>query len=192
MPRVHLVGNGCDKCGGTYSLSTNDFLEQCKKIHGDEYDYSKTEYQGNVNVVTVICKKHGEFEQMAKHHKVGHGCPKCKSSIGEKRITRFFEAKGIGFVFQKTFDDCRNPKTHRMLRFDFFVPERNVLVEFDGIQHIQSGCHVGKYVIDEDDVENIRERDKIKSDYALTKGFRLIRISYVDINNIPAILEKQL
>ena len=48
--------------------TTEEFIEQAKTIHGDKYDYSKTEYKGAKNKVCIICnevdefgKVHGEF-----------------------------------------------------------------------------------------------------------------------------------
>jgi hypothetical protein len=84
LPSAHLYQkHGCPKCKGK-SLSTSEFIEQCEKIHGFKYDYSKTIYNGIDKPITVICKKHGEFKQLAKNHRKGHSCKKCalkKSSV---------------------------------------------------------------------------------------------------------------
>ena len=46
FPQDHLKGRGCICCAGVKKLTTSDFIEQAKKIHGDKYDYSKVIYKG--------------------------------------------------------------------------------------------------------------------------------------------------
>ncbi len=50
-------------------------------VHGDKYDYSKVDYQGNKVKVCIICPKHGEFWQVPNHHLRGVGCPKCATNL---------------------------------------------------------------------------------------------------------------
>lgn len=58
--------------------TTEDFVEEAKKIHGDKYDYSEVEYIRSDKKVTIKCPKHGEFEQSPKDHIVRkYGCRKC-------------------------------------------------------------------------------------------------------------------
>ena len=55
-----------------------EFIEKARKVHGDEYDYSKVEYKNNKTKVCIICPKHGEFWQKPNSHlSSGQGCPKC-------------------------------------------------------------------------------------------------------------------
>ena len=53
------------------------FIEKAIEIHGDKYDYSKVKYKNAKNKITIICKKHGEFNQEAGSHLLGSGCKKC-------------------------------------------------------------------------------------------------------------------
>ena len=59
------------------NLTTEQFIEKAKKIHGDKYDYSKTSYKNNRTKVIIICKKHGEFKQSPDSHLSGCGCKEC-------------------------------------------------------------------------------------------------------------------
>lgn len=60
-------------------LTKNTFVSRAKEIHGDKYDYSKTEYIKAKEPVIIICKKHGEFRQRPQDHILkACGCPKCK------------------------------------------------------------------------------------------------------------------
>lgn len=54
-----------------------EFISDAKKIHGDKYDYSKVVFTRMKDKITIICPKHGEFEQRAIEHLGGSGCPKC-------------------------------------------------------------------------------------------------------------------
>lgn len=76
-PRNHLQGNRCPKCYRNFKKTTKEFIEQAKKIHGDKYDYSKVDYNGNKKPVVIICPKHGEFEQAPLYHLQGNGCIHC-------------------------------------------------------------------------------------------------------------------
>jgi hypothetical protein len=66
-------------------LTTNDFIQRSKKIHGNVYDYSKAVYTGRPKKLVLICKIHGEFEQRAGHHLQGQGCREC----GLLRMTEY-------------------------------------------------------------------------------------------------------
>jgi hypothetical protein len=79
---AHLIGHGCKKCGveksKQYQLKEQDlFIEQCKEVHGNTYDYSKVKYKGHIINLTIICKEHGEFKQTPATHLKGGGCKKC-------------------------------------------------------------------------------------------------------------------
>lgn len=56
---------------------TAEFIEKAYEVHGDKYDYSKVKYINNLMEVIIICREHGEFEQLPKTHKRGNGCVKC-------------------------------------------------------------------------------------------------------------------
>jgi very-short-patch-repair endonuclease len=77
----HLQGQGCRKCSENYTYSVDEFIEKCKEIHDDKYDYSKVKYERLYNYIIITCKKHNwEFEQSASNHLRGQGCAKCGNS----------------------------------------------------------------------------------------------------------------
>jgi len=78
-----LKGHGCPDCGmdavkQKRRKPQDDFIAQCKSVHGDRYDYSQAVYRGKRQKVTIICRKHGPFEQWPDGHLLGQGCPTCK------------------------------------------------------------------------------------------------------------------
>ena len=58
-------------------LTTQEFIEKAKKVHGERYDYSKVIYNRGCDKVCIICKEHGEFWQVANSHLSACDCPKC-------------------------------------------------------------------------------------------------------------------
>lgn len=75
-PNNHLNGKGCKKCVIDV-WDTKTFIEKAKKIHGDTYDYSLSEYKYSTSKIKIICKKHGEFYIKSISHLMGKGCIKC-------------------------------------------------------------------------------------------------------------------
>jgi hypothetical protein len=73
-------------------LTTKEFIERAKKVHGDKYNYSKVEYKSSNTKVTIICPVHGEFQQRPADHLNGAGCPKCaKNSMKNKQSSSIEE-----------------------------------------------------------------------------------------------------
>lgn len=98
-------------------LTTEQFIEKAKKVHGDTYDYSKVNYIDSHSKIRIICHKkdnngieHGEFLQSPTNHLCGKGCPICGhvstwDSRGrittEKIISKFKNIHGDKFDYSK-------------------------------------------------------------------------------------------
>ena len=96
---------GCSKCAGNINKSSQEFIEEVIKIHGDIYDYSKVDYKSRHTKIIIICKIHGEFEQEAGNHLCGANCYKCSIiTTSEKRkitLQEFIDRSNInidGFI----------------------------------------------------------------------------------------------
>lgn len=77
-PAVHLMGHGCQKCGGNPRLTQSEFLRIAHEVHGNRYDYSLVEVDGVDKPVEIICKKHRIFPQTPfSHLNNGANCPWC-------------------------------------------------------------------------------------------------------------------
>jgi len=177
-PNNHLNGKGCRICGENSrvknkTLNTIIFLERVKRVHGETYDYSLTKYRGIKYKVNIICSEHGEFEQTPDNHLNGHGCPQCNLSIGELKIKELLEIKGVTFIQQKRFKDCRDKYP---LSFDFYLPECNTCIEFQGEQHFKSVEFWGG----DEGLKNRQTKDKIKEEYCKGNDINLILINFND------------
>lgn len=69
-------------------ITTNEFIERSKIIHGNKYDYSNTIFTSTKTKVKIICPIHGEFIQLANNHLHGNGCPKCARNNIPRRDLR--------------------------------------------------------------------------------------------------------
>jgi len=199
----HLRGEGCPKCGkqsmaDLRRLSYDDFLKKAKSVHGNKYEYLGFvgEYKTvDDTQIRAVCKKHGEFFQTIHAHLGGCGCVSCKSSKGETRIKDWLDLNNIPHTIQKKFDGCVNPETQRRLPYDFYIPHKNLLIEFDGKQHFIAtdfGAANNDVTIGDQMYEEIRKRDKIKNKFAKKHKINLLRIKYTQFDEIEHILEQHI
>ena len=100
-----------------------------------QYGYTKINYTGVNNKVSIKCRKHGVFKQRASSHMGGQGCPMCASSLGEKRVFEYLSNSKVLVRTQKTFKACKNI---RLLRFDFYIKELNLIIEFKWYTALQT------------------------------------------------------
>lgn len=188
LPASHLAGRGCPKCAPDLKSqktmrSQEDFIKAAKEVHGEKYNYSKVKYRGSLNRVEIICFKHGSFFQSPKNHIQGCGCPNCNNSHGEDCVQRFLDKFHFAYEKQKKLPDM---KYKLPLAFDFFLPEQNVAMEFNGEQHYYAIKAWGGI----DALRVRQQRDQIKRDYCSTHGIKLLEIRYE--KNIEKDLTKHL
>jgi very-short-patch-repair endonuclease len=170
--------------------TTKEFIIKAKRVHKNRFDYSKVKYINRYTNVLISCKEHNvDFFQTPTNHLSGWiGCPHCsynenRISKGESKIIEFLEENDIDYVFQKRFKNCKYLKT---LRFDFWLPKLNILIEFDGQQHYQPIEHWNGEL----GFQKQKIRDKIKNEFASEMNYRLLRISYDEYNNISNIISE--
>lgn len=78
--------SGCPSCGGSKPKTSEDFVGDAVRIHGDLYDYTKVEYVNSHTRVTIVCKTHGPFTQTPTSHLSGAGCRKCSITANFLRV----------------------------------------------------------------------------------------------------------
>ena len=169
-PKSHLK-YGCKKCFFEKTrFSQNEYIEKAKEIHDDKYDYSLVDYKNIRGKIKIICPIHGVFEQLANNHLRGIGCPKCKSSKGEITIRKYLKKRNILFEEQKKFDNLKDIK---QLSYDFYIPEKNLLIEFNGEQHYRK-C----FNRDLHKWHRQKHHDWLKRKFARDNHFNLLVIKY--------------
>lgn len=176
-PHNILQGKGCPDC------ARKKLRNKLVKSH-DKYVDELLIINRNIKVIgqyvnsqtpithkCLICDC--EWEASPSNTLKGVGCPNCGScnSIGEKAISDWFEEYNFSFQRQKTFDDC---KDKIKLRFDFYLPDYNILIEYNGRQHYEPIEYFGGQKAFETQVL----RDKIKKEYCQKNNILLFEIPY--------------
>lgn len=177
-PINHLNSNGCYECGRdnyakNHNKSTECFIEDAKRIHGNKYDYSKVKYINAYTKVCIICPKHGEFWQTPNDHLNKCGCPICNESHLEKEIRLLLNDKKLDYIYQ-----CKstNLKWLGKQSLDFYLPKYNLAIECQGIQHFSE---------QKGDLYNHKktvERDIKKNIKCIGNGIRLLYYTDVEPN----------
>ena len=175
-PANHLSGKGCPVCGeikrkAGAKLTTEQFIEKAKKIHGDKYDYSKVNYVGTTTKVCIICPEHGEFWQKPYAHLNGHGCPGCAESKLEREVNLFLTNKRIQFERQKTFEWLKRDKN---MFLDFFLPEQKIAIECQGEQHFREGNWCKTREENKEQLKLNKERDLLKKTLCEENGISVL------------------
>lgn len=175
----------CPKCYNTIKKTTASFKKEIFDLFGDEYEVIG-EYKNYHTPIEIKHKKCNRiFKIQPANFITSKCCPLCskdRKSKGEEKIAEILTKMNIKFEREKRFEDCKNK---RPLPFDFFLTDRNIIIEYDGEQHF-------KPKFNKESFENIRLTDKIKNIYCKEKNIKLIRIPYTEFNNIEQILEEHL
>ena len=167
-PNKHLGGQGCPLCGNESGglknrLSNEEFLN---KAFPNEYLYL-TEYVTAKTKIHIQCKKCShKFWQEAFSHLSGCGCPVCNESKLEKEVTKYLSLQNIRNEKQKKF------KWLGRQSLDFYLPDYNIAVECQGIQHFEPKDFFGGH----DGLEVIVKRDNIKLKKCLAHNINMIYV----------------
>tara|TARA_Y100000310_G_C20704121_1_gene833212 strand:+ start:6114 stop:6983 length:870 start_codon:yes stop_codon:yes gene_type:complete len=95
---------------------------------------------------------------------------------GEKLVAHILDEFGIKYETEKTFEDC---KSIRKLRFDFYLPQYNCCIEYDGEHHYGHVNFSGFMSRDQmqENLEKVKKHDKIKNEYCKTNNIELFRVN---------------
>ena len=150
------------------------------------YTLLSEKYINNSTKLKMICPNGHVINSLTwNRFQQGDRCPKCKESKGEKEITKVLNDLNIDFKSQHKFDDC---KFKKQLPFDFYIPQLNIIIEYDGELHYMIKEHRGGF----DGFVDRIIRDTIKTEYCKKNNIRLIRIPYWEFKNIEKILKHEL
>lgn len=172
--RNFLANKKCKECYlQSKILTKSEIIKNIRNIHGNYYKYNFNNFKNIHSKIEIKCKKEHIFYQKISNHLQGKGCPICKESNGERKIALFLENNNIEFIRQKKFNDCFFKEK---LSFDFYLPNIDIAIEYDGIQHFKPVKIFGG----EKEFQKNKIRDKIKNEYCIKNNIHLIRISYLD------------
>lgn len=174
----------CPSCAGLEKKNHEDFCNELFQINSDIKVIS--EYKGVDKYVKCKCDICGNiWDARAGHLLSGIGCPQCNESKGEREIRHYLAKNGISFEAQKKFSDCIGVGG-KHLRFDFYLPDYNTLIEFQGVQHekpIEIWGGDERFCIQ-------KNNDNIKKRYCLEHKINFLEIKYSELNAVPDILDR--
>lgn len=179
-PNSHLSGQGCKKCGHEmlskkFRRPITEFIEKANKVHDYKYNYSEVSYTNSTTKINIVCPIHGVFSQTPAGHLTGSGCWSCGSSKGEKFISRILKEKNINFI-----REFRLPEIlHVKYRYDFWLPDHNLLIEFHGGQHYFPVDYFGG----EESFKQTKQRDIFKKMLAKETRRNLVVFNYKQFRN---------
>lgn len=136
-PYKHLIGRGCQICGGSKKSNKKEFIEKAKKIHGDYYSYEFADYVNNSTKVKIICPVHNEYQQRPQDHINGQGCPKC---VGKNKTTEEF-VKKANKIHNNKYNYSRTHYKNSKQKVIIICPEHGEFYQIpDGHVNGKKGC----------------------------------------------------
>lgn len=186
-----IQGKGCNLCGNLEiskkaRLSIDDVIDTVNSVNGNVL-LNPEEY---VNVflsnLKIQCQCGNVYITNLNSYKAGKAtrCPICTHalSIPASNIKNILENLNISFQQEYRFIDCRDKYS---LPFDFYIPNYNLCIEYQGEQHYQP-------VYGNDSFERQQIHDRIKFDYCRNKCIDLLIIPYWEKDNLEDIIIKKL
>lgn len=175
IPDNILHGAGCPKCksekiSNKIHKTHKQYVDELKLINPNIIPIETYKY--SLTPILHKCLIDGnEWYVTPANTLSGCGCPRCSKSKGEEQICKLLDNVNVYYERQKTFDDCKDIKP---LPFDFYLPNYNCCIEYDGEQHYRAVDYFGgeeyfRYVI---------KHDNIKNDYCKNNNIKLLRIPY--------------
>lgn len=199
-----LQGSKCRECAGRHQpleQRCQEWIAKCVEKYGDgRYDYSRAheDYVNNDSLVWIRCCLHDHWFKTTPDNNlrtVNGSCPICSAEFtetqGEAEIRRWLLKHGItNFKQDELTLPNENPKCKRQyLRPDFWLPDYNLFIEYNGEQHYED---VDYFFNDDFTFEDQQIRDQTLRDYCRKNNIQLLEIPYTEFDNISEILAKTL
>lgn len=198
MTAFKTLGSRCTKCCGSYENSFAHHIEVELGIKlEDVWDFKKNTvnpyhvYKSSRKKVWINCfneKTHNSYLIRVDAFHNGTRCPLCSTSRGEVKIRETLNKNKIDSKEQVVFDGLVG-LGRGLLSYDFYLPNYNLLIEYQGEQHERfiKGIHKTKQ-----DFLKQQEHDRRKRQYAKDNNIELLEIWYYDFDKIEDILKEKL
>lgn len=188
-----IENTGCDSCGGIRKFSEEELINRVNSIDG--YKFVKMiSYNGSISEIKIRHVECGnEFNVIFKRfYNDGKRCNVCNelngfASIGEREVGKFLDSINQKYIRQKTYDGIIGVNGG-LLSYDFYLPDKNILIEYQGEQHEAPVAIFGGH----DKFKVQIKHDELKREYAKENNINLIEIWYKDFKNIDEILRKEI
>lgn len=185
-PADFLSGKRCSRCRNVEKKNTESFKNELYELVGNEYTLISEYINTNKHVKMRHENCGHEWNIKPTNFLSGKRCPKCAESKGEQRIRHWLEDNNIKFVPQRKYPDLIGTGGG-LLSYDFYLPDYNLLIEYQGQFHDGNG---NDYI--KQNLETQKEHDRRKKEYAEQHNIQLLEIWYWDFVNIEEILNKEI
>lgn len=165
-----LFGRGCPKCAGNMKKQHDEYVKELSIVNPN-IEVIETYIAARIPILHR-CKIDGHIWSTSPTSTLhGYGCPRCSESKGEKAICKWLNRHNIAYLQQKRFKEC---KDKRELPFDFYLPDYNAAIEYNGQQHYKAVEHFGG-----EEAFKLRiKHDKIKEKYCKDMNINFLCIPY--------------
>ena len=180
---------GCLKIEHMKDLGSKAGLDLTGQKFGKLTVLSKTDKRAKDRGVFWHCQcdcgnfKDVKTELLKNGHVLSCGC--LSMSCGELKIKELLEINNINYIQEKTFKSCAFPNTQALAKFDFYIPDKNYIIEYDGIQHFEYRYEENYYGWNnKENYLKTKERDEFKNQWCKDNNIPIIRIPYTQYNNL--------
>ena len=170
-----LQGQRCPICANLTRGPHKDlykFKQEVKKLVGDEYTVTSDTYKGNKFKISIRHNVCGHsYKVRPNDFTSGYRCPFCSQSHGESYISRILDKYHVTYVYSYKASDLVDK---RKLHYDFFIPDQDILIEYQGGQHYYPIDYFGG----EKNFKKQQRHDQMKREYAKDHNYNLIEVPY--------------
>lgn len=182
------IKNGHTKSCGCYEKSSrynrnNHYIDIKGQKFGMLTVIEKTDKRSTNGSMIWKCKcdcgnyTEANTSNLKRLHTFSCGCR--HRSKTEILINNLLSSLNIKFEEEKRFEDCKNSSNTDMLPFDFYIKDKNLIIEYDGQHHFESIPHWGG----DEKFKHTIENDNIKNQYCIDNNITLLRLPYTLKNN---------
>ena len=179
---MYNIVNGHTSSCGCWERESRYMRKHYVDITGNRYGrlvvIKNTDQKASNGVVIWECKCDcGNTSYVSSFnliHGITQSCGCKRGSKWEDYINDFLTKNNIEYEYQKTFPDCKNDTGTCLLFFDFFIPQKQIMIEYDGLQHFEPVPYWGG----EEKFKATQRNDEIKNNYCASHNIQMIRIPY--------------
>lgn len=162
-----------DKCNG-FKIIDTELRNTCSNGHNEMWALAEYPY----------CHSQKWIRASFIRNQNTKSCGCIGRSAGENKIEILLKEANIDFIKEKTYPDLKFG--NKPARFDFYIIEKNYLIEFDGEQHFKPSRFKNDITLEESQqkLKETQYRDNIKNNYCIENNIPLIRIPYTHYNDL--------
>lgn len=170
---IPFILTGTNQLDDTKSVENDNptvsYVQECQERG---LDLPAEEYVNKCTKILHVCSKGHTYKQTPNNHLNGQSCPICSESQGSTYIKNYLDKNNIKYEIQRAF--MKDLDSHELLVYDFYLPDCNILIDYQGKQHYEKSNYFGRGCT----IKQQQLHDKMKREYAKENGYKLLEIKY--------------